>query len=123
MLSIVTPSTSPRRRSRTRSNELVRQEVDELLKLANKSPHQVALWLRRKMNQHLDEELEVLATHVLSELELPHDFPEVRGHLFRGNYEMGLDQLVSRLRRKFAKLLRDHQRGEDDDFYDSCIVE
>lgn len=116
---------SPRLAARKAANdELVREEVAELIQLVEtKSPSQVSQWLRRRLNQYLDEELEVLATHVLAEMDLPHNLPEVRGPLFRGEYERGLDALVSRLRRRFAKLLRDHQRGEDDAFYDSCVVE
>jgi hypothetical protein len=99
------------------------EDVREFLKLASKSYSLAAQWLRRRLNQYLDEELELLATHVLSEMELPHNYPEVLSRLYRGDYEEGLQRLVSRLRRKFAKLLRDHQRSEDDSFHDSCIAE
>lgn len=109
---------------RAKANQFVNEDIAELVELVQrKTPGHVAQWLRNRLNQHLDEELEVLATHVLAEMELPTDFPEVRGPLLRGNYDEGLRQLTSRLRRRFAKLLRDHQRGEDDEFYDACTVE
>lgn len=102
----------------------VDEATEELIRLVNtRNAHKVSQWLRRKLNQFLDEELEVLASHVLSEMELPYDFPEVKSPLLRGDYDAGLAQLTSRLRRKFAKLLRDHQRGEDDEFFDNCVVE
>lgn len=102
----------------------VDEATAELIRLAQtRSAYNVSQWLRRKLNQFLDEELEVLASHVLSDMELPYDFPEVKGPILRGEYDKGLAQLTSRLRRRFAKLLRDHQRSEDDDFYDSCVVE
>lgn len=124
MLRLVNLPTKPPRKPRLRMEEVERSEVEELIHLARtKHSVHVSQWLRRRLNRFLDEELEVLATHVLSELELPHDMAEVRGPLYRGDYDKGLDLLVSRLRRKFAKTLRDHQRGEDDDFYDSCIME
>jgi hypothetical protein len=121
--SFVASTVHTRYRNPPRVMEETREDVEELVNLVQRKPWLVQKWLQRRLNKHLDEELEVLASYVLSEMSLRHDYPEVLGPIYRGDYESGLSALVSRLRRQFAKLLRDHQRGEDDDFLDSCIVE
>jgi len=96
----------------------------ELYKVAGtREPHVFAQMLRRRMNLFLDEELETLATWVLSEADFDTSIPEVQGPLTRGEPDKALAALISRMRRRFAKALRDHQRSESDDFYDDCIVE
>lgn len=103
--------------------EATPDDVLQLIKIATtKEAHLVSQWLRRKVNTHLDEELELLASHVLSEAEFDIRVPEVLGPYNRGNLDGALAAAVSRMKRKFAKLLRDHQRSENDDFLDDVQV-
>lgn len=118
------PMPTPRRRQRIRTPEAVSDDVLEFIEVAKKKePHLVAQALRRKLNESLDEELEVLATHVLSEAVFDIHVPEVLGPMGRGDRDGALHAAVSRMRRKFAKMLRDHQRSESDNFYDECVHE
>ncbi len=110
----------------TRPTDYITAEVQTLIDtVKNKEPHLVAQHLRRQMNSHLDEELEVLATFVLSspDFDAVVDLPEVIGPLGRGQPETAMRALVSRMRRKVAKMLRDHQRGEADDFLDDVAIQ
>lgn len=116
----------PRRRvtGRPPRVEAVGEDVLNLIRLAQtRDPHVFAQQLSRKMNQFLDDELEALATWVLSADEFATNIPEVVGLLGRGDHEGAMAALSSRMRRRFAKALRDHQRSEADDFYDDCVVE
>lgn len=117
---------NPRNAGRpTHRAEQVPEEVTNLIKTATtKEPGVVAQWLRRKLNAHMDEELEVLASHVLSEagFEDVLELPEVRGPMGRGDTETAARAIISRMKRKFAKLLRDHERSENDDFLDEVQV-
>jgi len=104
-------------------SEAVPEDIRQLMRLATtKEAHVISQWLRRKMNEHLDEELEVLASHVLSEMDFDPNIPEVMGPMGRGDTRAGLAALISRMKRKVAKLLRDHQRSENDDFLDEVQV-
>lgn len=95
-----------------------------LIELAKtRDAHVFAQAFRRRLNQFLDDELETLATWVLSEAQFDVHVPEVMGPLGKGQPEVAMEALVSRMRRRFAKTLRDHQRSETDDFYDDCLVE
>lgn len=120
------PARSPRNAGRpTHRAEQVPDEVLSLIRIAqDKEPQHVAQWLRRKLNAHLDEELEVLATHVLSEADFEEvlTLAEVRGPLSRNDTDTAIRAVVSRMKRKFAKLLRDHERSENDDFLDTVQV-
>lgn len=114
----------PRAARAARAPQPIPDDIAQLMKVAReKEPHLVAQFLRRKLNAHLDDELEVLASHVLSEADFDTRIPEVMGPLNRGDTDGAMLALVSRMRRKFAKMLRDHQRGESDDFFDDCLVE
>jgi glycogen debranching enzyme len=46
---------------------------------------------------------------------------EVKTLLSQGRVGDGLRMAMSRMRRRTAKVLRDHQRSEDDAFLDSCV--
>ena len=101
------------------TTETVTEETMSFIKLARtKDPVVVEQNLTRRITDAVDEELESLATHVLSSPDFDDVFqPEVLGPLHRGDGVSALKALSSRLRRRFAKLLRDSQYGEDETFY------
>ncbi len=107
--------------------QLVAPEVEEFIRLAQegtKPPYIIGQWMTQWLSRRLDTELELLASTALSmELDDLMRDPAVMGALQRGRYEEGLRQLMSRCRRRFAKLLRDHQRADDDDFLDAAEVD
>ncbi len=85
-------------------------------------PLQIDAWLQAYVDKRVDAELEFLASHVLS---LDFDVPaEIRGVGSRGGVylDQSFQLLVSRMRRRFSKLLRDHQRRDDDAAVDSTEV-
>lgn len=121
------PTTTPRLTGgrKPRRPVAVSEDVHELIRLAlHRTPQDVAYWLHRYVSQKVDEELETLATYFLSS-----DFddiagaPEVKALLGRGRYEGAIELAMSRLRRRTSKVLRDHQRSEDDAFLDSCVAD
>lgn len=104
----------------------VSPEVEEFIRLvkADKPPYLIGQWLSQWLNRKLDSELELLASTTLSmDLDDILKDPAALGCLYRGNYQPGLQHLASRMRRRFAKLLRDHQRSDKDLFIDNCEVE
>lgn len=104
--------------------EAVGEDVLALITLAQtRDAHTFATQLHLKMGQYLDDELEALATWVLSADDFEVRTPDVMGPLNRGDTEGALKAICSRMRRRFAKALRDHQRSEADEFYDGCMVE
>lgn len=107
--------------------QLVSPEVEEFIALARegtKPPYIIGHWLSQWLNRRLDAELELLASAALS-LEMDDLLQDsaVLAALRRGRYDEGLHQLMSRCRRRFAKLLRDHQRAEDDDSVDAAELD
>lgn len=102
----------------------VTQEVLDFIEFVRQErpPYVIGQWLSQYIARKLDAELELLASHVLL-LEADISDPQIQGPISRGNTREGLQQLQSRMRRKFAKLLRDHQRADDDLFTDQCVVE
>lgn len=79
-------------------------------------------WLGNYVNERLDEELELLATHVLT-VEFEWRVPEVQGAMYRGQPDLAFQHLMSRMRRRFAKILRDHQRSDVDTFLDEAEMD
>lgn len=120
----VTEPTRRKRTGRPPQVDPISDSVKQLIFLAKERDATVfSNALQNRLNQYLDEELEVLATWVLSVADFDHRVPEVLGPLGRGEHEQAMQALCSRMKRRFAKALRDHQRSEADDFYDSCTVE
>lgn len=119
------PNAPRHRAGRPPTKDPASPELKHLINVARTKDHSaVAGWLQRKLNMHMDEELEVLATYVLGEAVFDvASLPEVMGPLGRGDKELAMAMLVSRMRRKFAKLLRDHKRGETDDFLDNVATQ
>ena len=120
------PTSMPKRRGRPpTTTETITAESRQLIELAkSRDPVSFEQALTRHINSILDSELENLATYILSDREFDNvNHPEVRGPMGRGDSVGALMALTSRMRRKFAKALRDHQRGEDDVFTDQCLVE
>ena len=103
----------------------VSQDVTTLIQIAReRSPQDVAYWLYRYVGSKVDDELEALATHFLAEdfLDIAQG-PEVQALLSKGRSLEAITVAMSRLRRRTSKVLRDHQRSEDDAFLDSCVQE
>lgn len=91
----------------------VPDEVSHLINVVKAGPPQnVSAWLSNYVEENVSRELELIATHILSTNTLHSDFVEVNAAISRGLVQDGLDLLVSRLRRRMAKILRDHQRVE-----------
>lgn len=88
---------------------------------ATKTPYNIERLLQQYGNKLLDEELEVLSTEVLRMDVNVDDFAEVWGPMHRGQPKVAMNALVSRMRRRFSKLLLDHQRGELDLFLDAAV--
>lgn len=121
------PTTTPRLTGgrKPRRPVAVSEDVHELVRLVQqRTPQDVAYWLHRYVSQKVDEELETLATFFLS-----NDFgdiassSEVKALLSRGRYDGAIELALSRMRRRTSKVLRDHQRSEDDAFLDSCVAD
>ena len=101
----------------------VTDEVNALVKVAkDRPPQDVAYWLYRYTNQKVDDELETLATFFLSEgFEDILAGTEVKALIVRGQFLEAGRVAMSRLRRRTAKTLRDHQRSADDALLDACV--
>jgi hypothetical protein len=99
--------------------------VEVLVDIAQKrTPQDVAYWLYRYVGERLDEELETLATHFLSEgFEDIVQSQEVSSLITRGRPHEAVRVALSRSRRRTSKVLRDHQRSDEDAFLDSCVEE
>ena len=108
----------------SRRNAQVRPETEELVLLVvqDKPLEQIDTWLFQILAARSDAELELLASHILT-MSLEQDVPEARAAVSRGHLEEAFALLGSRMRRRVAKLLRDHQRSEDDAFLDMCSVD
>lgn len=103
----------------------VSEDVLELIRLVQqRTPQDVAYWLYRYVGAKVDDELETLATHFLTEdfLDIAQS-AEVQALLSKGRALEAIALAMSRLRRRTSKVLRDHQRSEDDAFLDSCVQE
>ena len=120
------PGETKRRYSTGRRDRVqqVSPEVEDLIKMvtSGRPPYIIGQYLSDLFNRKLDAELELLASHAL-QIEMDLKDPAVLTPIHRGQPHEALLQLQSRMRRKFAKMLRDHQRADDDLFTDQCIVE
>ena len=92
-------------------------EVELLVKNGNLG--KVDTWLKKHADKQLDAELELLASFILAS-----SFPvpqELRSLAARGGTHLddAFAELISRMKRRFAKTLRDHQRSDDDDIVDA----
>lgn len=75
------------------------------------STHNKATMVQLYFDAAMNEELELLATHVLGPgLEIDASAPYIQGPVSRGDCRETVKATVSLCRRRFAKILRDHQR-------------
>jgi hypothetical protein len=120
---VVGADTVTRRGRPTNQPEVPSEAAYELMLLAREDrPMQIDTWLQAHVDKRIDAELEFLASHVLSlDFEVP---GEIRGVGSRGGSYLddAFQLLISRMRRRFSKLLRDHQRRDDDHLVDSTEV-
>lgn len=84
-------------------------ELVKKLEASDASVHNKATTVQLYFDALLNDELELLATHVLG-LEINSDEPFIQGPLTRGDCRGVVAATVSLCRRRFAKILRDHQR-------------
>ena len=75
---------------------------------------QKAAHLQRYFDRLLNEELELLATSMLSIPCEPDGETRLSVHVLRGNWRMVALETASFMRRRAAKLLRDHQREDEE---------
>lgn len=90
--------------------------AEELVKricTSSASMHNKAITLQLYFDAMLNEELELLATHTLLEMEIDARVPFIQGAISRGDLNGIVSATVSVCRRKFAKLLRDHERDAE----------
>lgn len=114
------PGTRRARRGRPpTTTETVTDDTKTLIDMVKtKDEVSVEQHLTRRMNKALNGELELLASHVLCDAQFDDvNLPEVLGPLGRGDGVGALKALCSRMRRRFAKLLRDHQTVDE---YEQC---
>ena len=84
------------------------------LKSETTNDYEKAAVLQRYVDRLLNEELELLATSMMDIPCEPDEETRLAGPVLRGNWRQVALEVASFMRRRAAKILRDHQREEEE---------